>query len=646
MVSLSVSMVNLVLFWLISLTGEALVPSYRYHFCSNETTFIPNSTYQSNLKDLLFSLSSNSTREIGFYNNTVGQNPETSVYGLFLCRGDLTPDDCQDCVSTAINEIVQQYCPVEKVALLWYDECMLRYSNRSIFSVVEEQPTKFLWNVLDITEPDRFLKLAQTTLSDLVPLAANASSGAKKFATKEVNFTVLQTMYSLVQCTPDLSSFDCNRCLQEAISNVSTCCSGKQGGRVMYPSCTIRYEVSPFYQIQAVAPPVPAPVPTLGQPPIPLLLPPPPGKSGISWPIILAIVASISVLVLIALSYYFLRRRTKKKYNSVPDKNDATDITTIESLQFDLATIQAATNKFSEDNKLGGGGFGEVYKGILLNRQEIAVKRLSKSSGQGVEEFKNEILVVAKLQHRNLVRLLGFCLEGKEKLLIYEFVPNKSLDHFLFESDKKKILDWSRRYKIIEGIARGILYLHEDSQLRIIHRDLKANNILLDEDMNPKISDFGMARIFGVDQIEGKTKKIVGTYGYMSPEYAMHGQFSVKSDVYSFGVLVLEILSGNKINSLYQSETTTKDLLSYAWEHWSNGTALELLDPTLRDSYSRNEVNQCIHIALLCVQENPADRPTMANIILMLDSYSVTLKTPQQPAVFILSETEPTNPTE
>ncbi|XP_030968024.1 cysteine-rich receptor-like protein kinase 10 [Quercus lobata] len=643
MVSLSISMVNLVLFWLsfLSLTSEA-VPSYRFHICSNETTFIPNSTYQSNLKDLLLSLSSNSTREIGFYNNTVGQNPETSVYGLFLCRGDLTPDACQDCVSTATNEIVQQYCPVEKVAMIWYDECMLRYSNRSIFSVMEDQPRKYLWNVLDITEPDRFLKLAQTTLSDLVPLAANASSAAKKFATKEVNFTVLQTMYSLVQCTPDLSSFDCNRCLREAIKNVPTCCSGKQGGRVMYPSCTIRYEVSPFYQIKAVAPPVPAPGPT----PIPLLLPPPPGKSGISWPIILAIVASISVLALLALSYYFLRRRTKKKYNSLPDKNAASDITTIESLQFDLATIQAATNKFSDDNRLGGGGFGEVYKGILLNRQEIAVKRLSESSGQGVEEFKNEILVVAKLQHRNLVRLLGFCLEGKEKLLIYEFMPNKSLDQFLFESDKKKILDWSRRYKIIEGIARGILYLHEDSQLRIIHRDLKANNILLDEDMNPKISDFGMARIFGVDQIEGKTKKVIGTYGYMSPEYAMHGQFSVKSDVYSFGVLVLEILSGNKINSLYQSETTTKDLLSYAWEHWSNGTALELLDPTLRDSYSRNEVNQCIHIALLCVQENPADRPTMANIILMLDSYSVTLKTPQQPAVFILSKTEPTTPTE
>ncbi|XP_075665946.1 cysteine-rich receptor-like protein kinase 25 [Castanea sativa] len=267
-------MVNLVLFWLsfLSLTSEA-VPSYRFHICSNETTFIPNSTYQSYLKDLLFSLSSNSTRDNDFCNNTVGQNPETSVYGLFLCRGDLTPDACQDCVSTATNEIVQQYCPVEKVVVIWYDECILRYSNRSIFSVVEDQSRKYLWTVLDITEPDRFLKLAQTTLSDLVPLAANASSGAKKFAMEEVNFTVLQTMYSLVQCTPDLSSFDCNRCLREAITNVPTCCSGKQGGTVMYPSCTIRYEVSPFYQTQAVAPPVPAPGPT----PIPLLLPPPPG---------------------------------------------------------------------------------------------------------------------------------------------------------------------------------------------------------------------------------------------------------------------------------------------------------------------------------------------------------------------------------
>ncbi|KAL3844408.1 hypothetical protein ACJIZ3_001811 [Penstemon smallii] len=178
---------------------------------------------------------------------------------------------------------------------------------------------------------------------------------------------------------------------------------------------------------------------------------------------------------------------------------------------FSYASVSAATNNFSQNNKIGEGGFGPVYKGKLLNGQEIALKKLSKGSGQGFQEFRNEILLIAKLQHRNLVRLLGFCIDKDESILIYEYMPNKSLDFFLFDSNKQEKLDWKMRVHIIEGIAQGILYLHEYSRLRVIHRDLKASNILLDEDLNPKISDFGMARIFGGDDSRTNTKRIVGT---------------------------------------------------------------------------------------------------------------------------------------
>eukprot|EP00268_Persea_americana_P060962 TRINITY_DN764_c0_g1_i1.p2 TRINITY_DN764_c0_g1~~TRINITY_DN764_c0_g1_i1.p2 ORF type:complete len:209 (-),score=38.19 TRINITY_DN764_c0_g1_i1:394-1020(-) len=183
----------------------------------------------------------------------------------------------------------------------------------------------------------------------------------------------------------------------------------------------------------------------------------------------------------------------------------------IESLQFDLGTIRAATNNFSDANKLGQGGFGAVYKGKFSDGQEIAVKRLFRSSRQGLDEFKNEVVLVAKLQHKNLVRLLGCCLEGEEQILIFEYVPNESLEKFLFNPAKRACLSWENRYKIIGGIAKGLLYLHEDSRLKIIHRDLKASNILLDGEMKPKISDFGTARLFEVGQTQGNTSCIAGT---------------------------------------------------------------------------------------------------------------------------------------
>ncbi|KAL3851245.1 hypothetical protein ACJIZ3_013127 [Penstemon smallii] len=296
----------------------------------------------------------------------------------------------------------------------------------------------------------------------------------------------------------------------------------------------------------------------------------------------------------------------------------------------DLNTIVISTNNFSDANKLGQGGFGCVYKGILTEGEEIAVKRLSKSSGQGIEEFKNEVKLIARLQHRNLVRLLGCCVEMEEKMLIYEYMENKSLDSFLFNKDKGSLLDWQRRFKIICGIARGLLYLHQDSRFRIIHRDLKASNILLDKEMNPKISDFGMARIFGADQTEANTKRVVGTYGYMSPEYAMDGLFSIKSDVFSFGVLVLEIVSGKKNRGFYQTNNQL-NLLSYAWKLYREGRGIEVMDSAAGESFSGSEVMRCIQVGLLCVQEHAEDRPNMSTVVLMLSSDCASVPQPKHP---------------
>ncbi|XP_020577396.1 receptor-like serine/threonine-protein kinase SD1-8 isoform X2 [Phalaenopsis equestris] len=300
---------------------------------------------------------------------------------------------------------------------------------------------------------------------------------------------------------------------------------------------------------------------------------------------------------------------------------------------FDMSAIENATNNYSDENKLGEGGFGPVYKGRLEDGQEIAVKRLSRYSVQGLDEFMNEVMLIAKLQHRNLVRLLGCCIQGEERLLIYEYMPNKSLDLFIFDKASSCQLDWKKRFEIILGIARGLLYLHQDSRLKIVHRDLKVSNVLLDKEMNPKISDFGMARIVRGDQMQESTEKVVGTYGYMSPEYAMHGIFSVKSDVYSFGVIVLEILTGKK-NRVFESNDSHVSLVGHAWRLWSENRSLELVDDALKCDYPEIEVLRCMQVGLLCVQEGSEARPTMASVVLMLGSESMTLPQPMRPGFY------------
>ncbi|XP_022877612.1 G-type lectin S-receptor-like serine/threonine-protein kinase SD1-1 isoform X3 [Olea europaea var. sylvestris] len=315
----------------------------------------------------------------------------------------------------------------------------------------------------------------------------------------------------------------------------------------------------------------------------------------------------------------------------------------IEIPMFDLYTISKATNNFSDNNKLGEGGFGPVYKGLFEEGQEIAVKRLSRNSFQGLDEFKNEVICIAKLQHRNLVKLLGCCIEGEEKMLIYEYMPNRSLDLILFDPMQSAVLDWPKRFHIINGIARGLMYLHQDSRLRIIHRDLKASNILLDSNMNPKISDFGLARCFGGNETGANTSRVVGTYGYMSPEYAIDGHFSVKSDAYSFGVLVLEIVSGKR-NRGFSHKDHHHNLLGHAWRLYKEGRSLELVNAHLDISGYLSEVLRSIHVGLLCVQQSLQDRPGMSAAVLMLGIESL-LPQARQPGFFTERDAESSSST-
>uniref|UniRef100_A0A803LKW0 Cysteine-rich receptor-like protein kinase 29 n=1 Tax=Chenopodium quinoa TaxID=63459 RepID=A0A803LKW0_CHEQI len=536
--------------------------------------------------------------------------------------GDVPTSNCKTCVDYAAARI-GLHCPSYNSAIGWYDECMIRYSDTDIFKGEMSQPRYNLTRPIEASDPKGF----NSTISNLMKkLAYKAASGdfRRKYATGEVNVTRNFKVYALLQCIPDLEEYDCLNCLNLIINyTISDCCYGKEGARAGGPTCNLRYENYQFYKSVVALPPL---LPPSTPSPSTIITTPKGRRSKRSRLAMIVIIPIFTILVVVIFISCYLKRRGRP-LQKVESEEAEDDYKMIESLQLEFGTVKAATNNFSNSNKLGHGGFGTVYKGRLQNGQVIAVKRLTTSAGQGEKEFKNEALLVAKLQHKNLVRFLGFCLAKEERLLIYEYLPNKSLDQLLFDPIKSKYLDWEKRYKIIGGIARGLLYLHEESRLLVVHRDIKAGNVLLDAEMNPKISDFGVARLFGADQSH---------VGYMPPEYVIHGNFSIKSDIYSFGVLVLEIISGQKVSRFSQAHNGDS-LLSFAWRNWSEGNAMKLVDPTISAIHT-NEVLRTIHIALLCVQENATQRPIMSSVVLMLNSYSITLPVSSRPAFLMQND--------
>ncbi|KAG6496558.1 hypothetical protein ZIOFF_044425 [Zingiber officinale] len=298
---------------------------------------------------------------------------------------------------------------------------------------------------------------------------------------------------------------------------------------------------------------------------------------------------------------------------------------------FSYAELRAATEDFNPANILGEGGFGPVFKGTLSNGRKVAIKKLSTTSYQGKGQFLTEIATISAVQHRNLVKLHGCCVDEENRILVYEYLENRSLDQVIF-GKRDLHLDWPKRFNILLGVAKGLAYLHEESSVRIVHRDVKASNILLDADLNPKISDFGLAKLYD-DKISHISTKVVGTIGYLAPEYALRGHLTEKADVFAFGVLALEVVSGRPNSDRLDHETVY--LLEWVWNLLENNKKIEVVDQSLT-SFDEEEVNRVIGVALLCTQASPAHRPPMSRVMAMLVGDLEIMDVTERPSYLLL----------
>ncbi|KAK4421831.1 putative LRR receptor-like serine/threonine-protein kinase [Sesamum alatum] len=338
-----------------------------------------------------------------------------------------------------------------------------------------------------------------------------------------------------------------------------------------------------------------------------------PGGNENRTGLIVGITVAVAAASLLSAATYYVIRRRKMQKKFEDEEFSGFDV---RPYTFSYAELKTATHDFNVANKLGEGGFGPVYKGTLEDGRVVAIKQLSVASRQGKTEFLAEIATISAVQHRNLVKLYGCCIEGDKRLLVYEYLKNKSLDQLLFGAEGKSLyLDCATRHDICLGIARGLAYLHEESRVRIVHRDVKASNILLDSDLTPKISDFGLAKLYDDSKTHISTR-IAGTVGYVAPEYAMLGRLTEKADVFSFGVVALEIISGRP-NSGLGLENDMIYLLEWVWNLHEDNKDMELVDPTLHQ-YDVKTVQRIIDVALLCTQASPNLRPPMSRVVAML----------------------------
>ncbi|XP_002982704.2 cysteine-rich receptor-like protein kinase 2 [Selaginella moellendorffii] len=575
------------LFLTLSIASNAApVPGPIEYSCwsCGEEKFTNGSSYSTALDNLLATLITNAP-VTGFFQSSV-QSAELTLYGLLQCRQDMSRDSCDQCARD-IGQAVKSRCSSSLGAKIQLYGCFLRYENHPFFSVLDE--SLLCLNCSSIASSpgyDDNLKSALATLSRRgSSFTATVGSGKSQ-------------VFVLGECRGDLSSQQCDSCVRVAMRNMTDRCIGNTSGSILLNSCYTRFDAFKFYS-------------SLDRE----------SRSGSGRDRILKLVFGIIGGALLLGIFAFCCVKNRHRLTPAARKKLKEDLDLQANIHhgatiFSYHALKTATNSFSDDNKLGQGGFGVVYKGTLPDGRRIAIKRLTTQSQKGKQEFLNEVKLVSSVQHRNLVKLYGCCTEESERLLVYELLENNSLSRVLFQGNL--CLSWEQRYNVILGVARGLAYLHEDSQVKIIHRDIKAGNVLLDEKFEAKIADFGLARLYSDER--SINTQIAGTLGYMAPEYALHGHLTDKADVFSFGILSLEIVSGRRSTDLNQP-IERQYLLEWAWKSHERNEQLDLVDAglnTVPPSFDKEQAIRVICVGLLCTQATPSQRPSMSRVVTMI----------------------------
>ncbi|RLN00165.1 hypothetical protein C2845_PM06G28190 [Panicum miliaceum] len=544
------------------------------YYCSTTGNYTYNSQYQVNLGKLMDDLQSGAIANRAGFNYTVAGEAPDAAFGLTMCYADRNWTQCQNCLQAATTG-VELICPFSREMKAREDACVLRYSNESFISVADLTSVS---HASDTSNSVTNMAGVNATLWSLMSrLAAEAAVSERRLANGSQVYRgskgTSQVIYGLAQCTRDLDASECSNCLTYFVEELlSSSPSDEINGVVKGYSCNVAYKIGEDFD--SSTPPAIASAPmapsTIAQPPDPSPL-----IRQTLWYRHVIIVTGGSIAFVICtgiLVCILLRHRSIKAREREVDvfDDDPLEDNTFEKgtgpRRFRYSELATAASFFSDEEKLGEGGFGSVYKGYLKGMDlRVAIKRVSKSSQQGRKEYISEVKVISRLRHRNLVQLIGWCHGGGELLLVYELMPNGSLNSHIHSQNN--VLSWQLRHDIVLGIGSALVYLHQDWEQCVLHRDIKPSNILLDASFNAKLGDFGLARMVDHER-QSHTTALAGTMGYMDPECMLSGSASTTSDVYSFGVVLLEICCSRRPIVVVQDsgEYTTMHLVQWVWE--------------------------------------------------------------------------------